>query len=279
MDILKKISYPHMMKIDGKAIRDEILKSLGTSVAGKKVAFIQMRDDLATESFVQAKLNVAARLGVLAVHEQHRPATTQDALNYLETIYGSGYDGVVIQLPLPDHIDTRAVLESIPQPLDIDLLSEASMRAFAEKKTTMTPPVAEAVRIILESVEHDLASKTIVIVGNGRLVGATLAAMFDRDNIPYTIFDKDSSQEEMLDALSRADIIISGVGRANMITGDMVRDGVILIDAGTSEESGVLSGDIDASCYPKAKAYTPVPGGVGPVTVAALFKNLRRNTS
>lgn len=264
------------MRIDGKAIQNEILQSLGTSLTGKKVAFVQLCDDPVTEKFVQAKLKIARLLNVLAAHEQLRPTDTKGALECLSDIYRAGYDGVVIQLPLPDHIDTLEVLSSLPEHLDIDLLNPKSAQAFSEKRTSMTPPVAEAVRIILEKTSPNLANKKIVILGKGRLVGMAVASLFRRDSIPYSIFDKRSNQEELLSALQDADIVITGVGHAGVVTPDMIKEDVIIIDAGTSEQSGVLSGDVDSSCYRKASAYTPVPGGVGPVTIAALFKNLQQ---
>lgn len=275
MDMFFKISYPLIMRIDGKAIQEEILHSLGTNLTGKKVAFVQLCDDTVTDKFVKAKLKVAQRLGVEAKHIHLRPVTTEDASKGLFEVYQSGYDGVVIQLPLPDDIDTMTILSSIPKNLDIDLLNPESMHDFVEKKTSMVPPVAEAVRSILTKVAPDLTSKKITILGKGRLVGLSVASLFDRDAIPYSIFDKDSNEEEVRRALEGSDIVITGIGRAGLVTPDMIKEGALLIDAGTSEQSGILLGDIDPACYTKAKAYTPVPGGVGPITIATLFKNLQ----
>ncbi len=275
MDMFFKISYPLIMRIDGKAIQEEILHSLGTNLAGKKVAFVQLCDDTVTDKFVKAKLKVAQRLGVEAKHIHLRPVTTEDASKGLFEVYQSGYDGVVIQLPLPEGIDTVTILSSIPKNLDIDLLNPESMHDFVEKRASMVPPVAEAVRSILTKVTADLTSKKITILGKGRLVGLSVASLFDRDAIPYSIFDKDSNEEEVRRALEGSDIVITGIGRAGLVTPDMIKEGALLIDAGTSEQSGILLGDIDPACYTKASAYTPVPGGVGPITIATLFKNLK----
>ena len=263
------------MKIDGKKIRDEILLEIGNNLAGKSICFIQFQDDPIAKKFVESKQKIATYLGVTSNYIIIPVPTTEDAIKTLNNEIMKGYSGIVIQLPLPQHLDQTQILSHIPTSLDIDLLNEKTIDLFKNGSTSMIPPVARAISTIFEKENIDLKNKTIVIIGRGKLVGLPLSILFDNNRISYSIFGRNSNQEEMMKALLMADIIISGIGVPSFIQPTMIKQGVILIDAGTSEQQGVTVGDIDPSCYEKASLYTPVPGGVGPITVASIFQNLQ----
>lgn len=266
-----------MNKIDGKTIAQDILRDVGViaNVMQKRVCFIQFGTDAASTDFIARKQRVANQMGIQAdvVHEGGI-STTEAACAVLQEIITHEYDGIVVQLPLPYGIDTDLLLETIPVAQDIDVLCKESLQLFERGQGERMPPVAGAVDAILRAEQIELAGKEIVIVGKGRLVGAPIALLFDRLGVPYQTVDIETPQERKSALLASADILISGTGVPHSITADMVKEGVLLIDAGTSEQSGVLVGDIHPSCYPKASRYTPMPGGVGPITVAVLFKNL-----
>jgi methylenetetrahydrofolate dehydrogenase (NADP+)/methenyltetrahydrofolate cyclohydrolase len=171
-------------------------------------------------------------------------------------------------------MDVQTILNSVPLEKDIDILSDDAKKAYNNKNLKSIPPVAAAMWELLKSTNVDLEGKEILIVGNGKLVGEPVSMLLSHENISYTIIDKDTDPFERSRKLSTADIIISGVGVPHMIKPDMVKDGVILIDAGTSEQADELVGDIDPTCADKASYMTPVPGGVGPVAVVCLYKNL-----
>ena len=177
-------------------------------------------------------------------------------------------------MPLPRQLDTVKVLDSVPTHQDIDMLSSASIKSYQEGGNNMTPPVAAAIKIILENHDIDLRGKDILIVGKGKLVGQPVAQMFDLSNIKYDMVDINTTKESILSKIKSSDIIISGVGVPSIIQLNMIKENVILIDAGTSEQNGKMVGDIDISCVEKSLLFSPTPGGVGPITVVSLFRNL-----
>ena len=272
----------------------------------KKLCFVIFGNDPASLQFVKMKSRVAERLGIsVTVLEKNENISTDEAVAIIQEIsdinHAEKYDGVVIQLPLPASLDTEKILNSLPEKLDIDMLGEKAREKYAETGGQMEnevksltdaisaenghgrqatsasgriPPVARAVKKIFDFYEVSLSDKKIVIVGNGRLVGEPLSEMFKLEKIPFEIINKNTDEKERFAKIASADVIISGVGFPHLIKPEMVKSGVILIDAGTSEQDGKLVGDIDPQCATKASLLSPVPGGVGPVTVMSLFENL-----
>ena len=236
----------------------------------KKVCFIQFGNDPASKKFIEMKSRVALRLGILVdVLQKEDIVSTNFAMEIVETAARDSYDGIVVQLPLPAGLDAHAILNMVPAHLDIDVLGDEAKAAGS-----MMPPVARAVWEILNAQKVDLSGMKIVIVGNGALVGQPVSEMFARRGMAVAVIDKETPNGERAEMLASADVIISGTGVPGLIQPAMIKPGVILIDAGTSESAGRLVGDIDPSCEAVAAMMTPVPGGVGPVTVMSLFKNL-----
>ena len=265
------------MIIDGKKLAQEIEAELFEKFKAlplKKVVFVMFGENAASRQFMGIKSRTAERLGIQSSIQVFLETTTTDEAVSIIKNLGTDMDGVVVQLPLPKHLDTELILNAVPTEKDIDILGSSAIEHYIAGQSNRIAPVAGAVQTILNSINIDLNNKKIVIVGNGNLVGKPVAQMFSREHIPYIIIDKDTDFAERSLHLSTADIIISGVGIPHMIKPDMIKPGVILIDAGTSEQSGKLTGDIDSACAEIASYTTPVPGGVGPVTVVSLFKNL-----
>lgn len=186
--------------------------------------------------------------------------------------------GIIVQLPLPAHIDTQKVINSIPLNLDVDGLSESYDKAFYETSNigdVLIMPTASAVLKILNSALNDLSNKNIVVVGNGKLVGKPVIYLLQKLGHSVGLINSKTEDLEKKELLKNADIIISAVGKPGVVTGENLKDNVIVIDAGTLEVSGELRGDVDFnSVSPKASFITPTPGGVGPVTVACLMENI-----
>ncbi len=256
------------MIADGKHIAQLLEEKLLGEFANaplKKVCFVLFGNDPASIQFIKIKTNIAERLGIkvdLVTGPQNM--ITDQALGLMDEVNKGGYDGIVVQLPLPKQLDTEAILNEIPKENDIDVLG----------KSEKVAPVARAVFEILDFYNISLENKKVLVVGNGRLVGKPVGSELSRRGISYQMVDKDTDDDVRNEKIQSADIIISGAGVPHMIKPEMVKDGVVLIDAGTSEQSGVLVGDIDPACGVKASLITPVPGGVGPVTVVSLFANL-----
>jgi methylenetetrahydrofolate dehydrogenase (NADP+)/methenyltetrahydrofolate cyclohydrolase len=173
-------------------------------------------------------------------------------------------DGVLVQLPLPPHINTTTVLSLIPPPQDLDGLNPHTTLVFS--------PVVAAMIEIIKTHDVPVVGQQVVVVGSGRLVGQPAARWFIEQGALVSVVTKDTVA--IARHTSKADILVLGAGVPGLVTVDMVKSGVVVLDAGTSEDGGVLRGDADPQVASVAALFTPVPGGIGPLTVAALFSNL-----
>ncbi len=266
------------MLVNGKEIAEIIelgIKQKLQWLEPKKVCFILFGDDPSSKQFIKVKSKVAERLGIFEkILEYSGDVTTKEAVQLVTEASKERYDGIVVQLPLPKSLDATAVLNSIPENLDIDLLSEESKKKYSSGASIKTPPVSKAVLEILKFYNITPSNKKVLVVGNGRLVGEPLKETLTLMGVTHSTVDIDTPKMETEKLMAEADIIISGVGLPNFIKPEMIKDGVVLIDAGTSEQSGKLVGDVDPKCAEKASLISPVPGGVGPVTVVSLYSNL-----
>lgn len=222
-----------------------------------------------TQSYVGIKKRAAADLGIV-VEEYRLPetATLEEIMH--ATRQAHMHDGVILQLPLPDGIDVDVAKNAIPTNLDVDVLSDDAFDAFAKNQFPAIPPVPAAMWYILKRNNVKIEGANVVLIGGGRLVGKPARVLFERLGARVTTLIKGDS----LDPTKEADIIISGAGVPALLKPDMVKEGVVIIDGGTSESSGKVVGDADPACAEKASVFTPVPGGVGPIAVTEIFANL-----
>ncbi len=266
------------MNINGKEIADEIKNELKGRVLKlpRKLRFdiVYVGKDPVIENFLRIKRRTGEDIGVETVLH-HFPATifqtslTDEVQKLTEN---KNSDGIIIQLPLPSTINAEAILALIPQEKDIDALSKNTLLLFEQGKPTAIPPVVGAIAEIIKRNAVSLVGKNAIVLGNGLLVGKPAAIWLKQNGANVTILDKDDG--DPTPHLQKADIIVSGTGIPNIIKPEMIREGVILFDAGASEESGEIRGDADPLCSDKCSLFTPVPGGIGPITVVMLFKNL-----
>jgi methylenetetrahydrofolate dehydrogenase (NADP+)/methenyltetrahydrofolate cyclohydrolase len=265
------------MIINGTQIADELLKEAHEEVVrlGRMpvVRAVTVAPNAATESYLRVKSKRAADAGMqLDIVRLPDNATTADVV---KAIGEPGADAVIVQLPLPDSIHTQEVLDAIPVEKDADVLSRAAREAFENgKERALLPPVADAMKEILLRGGVDPKGKNAVVIGSGWLVGMPAATWLRQAGANVSILTRESG--DISQALTSADIIVSGAGAANLITPEMLNQGVTLIDAGTSESNGTLAGDADPACAEVASVFTPVPGGVGPIAVACLFRNVAK---
>ncbi len=256
------------MIIDGRQIASEILAATRTRVAAfgrmPVVRAITVAPNAATESYLRIKAAQAEAAGMtLEVVRLPEIATDEDII---QAIHASGADAVIVQLPLPSSFNTKKILDAIPQEKDADVLSRAA------RAGTLLPPVAAAVKEILEHAHIKVENKNAVVVGKGWLVGDPVAAWLTHMGARVKVLTRESG--DLTNAFKNADIVISGAGVAYLIKPNMLKQSVALIDAGTSESDGALAGDADPACAEVASVFTPVPGGVGPIAVACLFSNV-----
>lgn len=266
------------MIVDGKKVasllKERIINKQKNS-SKKEVSFIVFGQNLVGTKYVEMKKKLAESLGFSAHTVVCSDTSSFSSVkNIIDEEIKKGVSGIVVQLPVPETLPTQDVLNLVPVELDIDVLSDKSKELYKKGLLDRVPPVARAVFEILDFYKIDLNDKDILVVGNGKLVGEPVCSMFKLKNIQFDVIDKNTNPEISSTLISGADIIVSGVGSPNMIKPHMIKESVVLIDAGTSEQGGKIVGDVDPTCAEKALLLTPVPGGVGPVTLACLFMNI-----
>jgi methylenetetrahydrofolate dehydrogenase (NADP+) / methenyltetrahydrofolate cyclohydrolase len=264
------------MIVNGRAIAKDLLARTRAEVsaygAAPIVRAIVMQPSPATESYLRIKERRARNAGMhLEIIRMEAEATTEDLI---QKIAIPGADSVIVQLPLPDSIDSQAVLDAIPLSLDADILSTKAHEAFADGGA-LVPPVVRAIEEILRRAEIEVKGKRAVVVGQGWLVGEPAALWLAEQGAQVTVVTRESGD---LSVLKDAEIIVCGAGSPGLITPEHMSEGVVLIDAGTSESGGSIVGDADPACAEIASVFTPVPGGVGPIAVACLFQNVAELT-
>ncbi len=265
------------MIMDGKKVaarvEDALRQSLLYSTEALSLGILFVGDDPASCQYVRTKEKFGERIGVaVKVIELERDVSEDELKSNLLKLCASE-NGIIVQLPLPPGFDTKAILAMIPSEKDVDVLSPVSRDAFAKGLSgALTPPVPLAILALLASHGVEVSGKRVVFVGRGRLVGEPTGIVFGRLGAELAYTEKNS--RNMLEILSIADIIVSGTGVPNLIMPEMVPEGAIVIDAGTSEAGGKLVGDANPAVAERCSFFAPVPGGVGPLTVAMLFVNL-----
>ncbi len=255
------------MIVNGKVIAADILAQVKKDLASLQrplaLGILFASPDFATKSFIAIKEKRAAEIGATLVQrELPDSATTDDALAALISL-SKEVDGVIVQLPLPKNIDTEKVLSAIPADKDVD--------GIGGGKAVVLSPVVAAIKEILTRESTLLFGKKVVVVGKGRLVGAPAADWFEQQGAEVTLV---GAGDTIAAATVLADVILLGVGSPGLLTPEMIKQGVMILDAGTSESAGKLTGDADPACEEKTFLFTPVPGGIGPIAVAMIFKNL-----
>ncbi|QQG44964.1 MAG: bifunctional 5,10-methylenetetrahydrofolate dehydrogenase/5,10-methenyltetrahydrofolate cyclohydrolase [Candidatus Sungiibacteriota bacterium] len=268
-----------MILLDGKKLSQKILDEVKqeTTATKKKLrlAIVVVGENPVVKKFIEQKKKAADQIGAgVRIYPFDEKITTNELRKRLfEIVHEKKNTGVIIQLPLPTHINTPYILNSVTPEKDIDMLSARAIGNFAVGQSPIIPPVVGALKFLLEEYQIDYQQKSVVIVGAGNLVGKPTALWLLGKKATFTVVEERTPHPEEL--ISKAGILITGVGKPGFIRGDMVKNGVIVIDAGTSESAGRLVGDVDFKSVSKKASYiTPVPGGIGPLTVAMLFKNL-----
>jgi methylenetetrahydrofolate dehydrogenase (NADP+)/methenyltetrahydrofolate cyclohydrolase len=260
-------------KVDGRAIAADMLAKVKSDLAslGREIVVraVVMQPTGATQSYLRMKGARAQDAGMrLEIVHMADDATDQELM---AAVQAPGADSVIVQLPLPDSVTTELVLDEIPLAKDADVLSKAAYEKFIYREEgALLPPVVGAIKEVLERSAVEIAGKRAVVVGTGKLVGLPAAAWLEEMGADVVTLNKESPS---LAEVHTADILILGAGSPGLIKPEMLKKGVVLIDAGTTESNGALLGDADPSCAEVASVFTPVPGCIGPISVAYLFKN------
>jgi len=260
-----------MQIINGRKLSREILAKAKDEVA--ILPFVPIfcdvlvGEDPSSLQYVKMKAKTAESVGI-KFQNANFPASisTENLIKEIKTLNKiKNMCGIIVQLPLPAHLDQEAILNVIDPKLDVDCLGRIGNNLFF--------PTALACLAVLESLNLDLNDKKMVVLGQGMLVGKPVTALLkSKGFLPIAVTSGTKNKEEII---KQADVIISGIGQGKYITGDMIKTGAVLIDAGTSELESSLVGDVDLESVKDVASYvSPVPGGVGPVTVAMLLNNV-----
>ena len=285
-----------MAIINGRKLRGEILAKVKKEVA--QLSFtpvfcdVLVGNDPASMQYVKIKARTAELVGI-KFHNANFPAsiTTDELVKEIKILNAiPNMCGIIVQLPLPEHIDQQKVFDAIDPRLDVDCLGTLASEKFYnnyDSQTDLAYPTALACMAVLDSLNLNLKGKIIVVLGQGLLVGKPVTALLGYRGLAYLPVTSKTENKEYL--LQQADIVISGIGKGKYITGNMIKYGAVVIDAGTSESlepsslggrptgelNSAIVGDVDlASVKNIASFVSPVPGGVGPVTVAMLLNNV-----
>lgn len=239
------------------------------------LAVILVGNDPASMTYVNNKKKACSEVGIHSeILYMSEESTTADVISAVKRFAErDDINGVMVQLPLPKHIDANRVIDAIPTEKDVDALTPESMGRLILGETTFAPCTPSGVVAILKCIVSSLAGLNIVIVGRSNIVGKPLAAMLTKEDATVTLCH--SKTEHLAEITKQADIVISAVGKPNFITADMIAHGSIVIDVGINRtDDGKLVGDVCFDDVQKiAGAITPVPGGVGIMTVTMLLNN------
>jgi methylenetetrahydrofolate dehydrogenase (NADP+)/methenyltetrahydrofolate cyclohydrolase len=281
-----------MIIFNGKQFSNNLLEDLK-----KRISFLSFKPEFSdiligydgpSTRYVKMKKTIAENLGINFISANlDKNVNTEDIiLKIKELSMCANMCGIIVQLPLPNHIDTQKVLDSIPLELDVDGLSSEYSNLFYNTKSFenmfIMPTVSAVKKILDQAISSNLENENIVIVGQGRLIGKPITHLLqNKTNTTHLLggqiktIDSQTNENLKKEILKNADVIITAVGKTKIINGNDIKDGVIIIDAGTLEVENVLLGDVDfETASQKASFITPTPGGVGPVTVACLMENI-----
>ncbi|HZV55365.1 MAG TPA: bifunctional methylenetetrahydrofolate dehydrogenase/methenyltetrahydrofolate cyclohydrolase FolD [Rhodocyclaceae bacterium] len=269
--------------IDGNALSAKIRELLAVSANGMKVshgvtpclAVILVGEDPASQVYVRNKVAACEKAGFRSIKQTYAP--TVEPVEVLAKIAELNADpsvhGILVQLPLPKHFDSEAVLEAIAPEKDVDGFHAENVGALMQGNPRFIPCTPYGVMKMLESEKVPLKGAEAVIVGRSNIVGKPMAMLLLAQSCTVTVCH--SQSKDLAFHTRRADILVAAVGRAKMITGDMIKPGATVIDVGINRQAdGKLCGDVDfESAKEVAGLITPVPGGVGPMTITMLLAN------
>ncbi|HYV33819.1 MAG TPA: bifunctional 5,10-methylenetetrahydrofolate dehydrogenase/5,10-methenyltetrahydrofolate cyclohydrolase [Candidatus Limnocylindria bacterium] len=267
------------MILDGRKIAQSILEEVKTGVAALpfKPIFCDILVGTNPESaqYVKMKGRAAEKVGIKFLNANFPEHITTNALiaEIKKLNQEPNICGLIVQLPLPEHLDKQAVLDAIDSKIDVDCTGKINTELFYSGKAYVEFPTAAAVMAALDSTGQNLKNKNCLVIGYGQLVGKPVSFLLQQRGLKVNVAR--SKTENILELMAEADVIVSAVGKPKLITADKIKAGCIIIDAGTSESNGGIVGDVDfESVKEKAGFVSPVPGGVGPVTVAKLLENV-----
>lgn len=268
--------------IDGKALAAKLRGELKEKVAAFKsekgdigLAVVLVGEDPASQVYVRNKIKACEEVGIRSF-SYHLPAeSSQEEVEALvdELVVSEKVHGILVQLPLPKHLDEKRILKRIPASKDVDGFCAENVGNLAMNRETIVACTPFGVMKMLEEYGIDPKGKSAVVLGRSNIVGKPMAMLLVNADATVTVCH--SKTKDLKDVCAEADILVVAIGRAKFVTADMVKQGAVVIDVGMDrDENGKLCGDVDyENVKEKASFITPVPGGVGPMTITMLLYN------
>ncbi|MDD2666335.1 MAG: bifunctional methylenetetrahydrofolate dehydrogenase/methenyltetrahydrofolate cyclohydrolase FolD [Methanocellales archaeon] len=270
------------MIIDGRKIADELQEEVAREVKKLRgdygispgLATISVGEDPASKTYLSMKRRACENIGIY--YEEHifpKGVRQEEVIKrILELNDDVRIHGILVQLPLPSHLDEEVILEKVSPKKDVDGFHPLNLGNLLIGNENISPCTPSGIVFMLEKIGVDPRGRHAVVVGRSKIVGRPLAAMLLNRDATVTICH--SKTKDLGECTKQADILVVAAGRAKLITKEMIKEGTVIIDVGMNRIEGRLCGDVDfEGVKEKASAITPVPGGVGPMTVAMLMKN------
>ncbi len=268
--------------IDGKAVAAKVRGEVAiaaAALAGRGItptlAVVLVGDDPASAVYVRSKTKAAREAGVEPRDHKLAATTTQaELLALVERLNADpDVDGILVQMPLPAQIDSDAIIRAIDPAKDVDGLTATSLGYLAQGKPVFVPCTPKGCMRLLREVAIDPAGLRAVVIGRSLLVGKPISLLLQNANATVTMCH--SRTRDLADEVRRADLVVAAIGKPELVRGDWIRDGAVVLDVGINRmPDGKLVGDVEfAAAAQRARAITPVPRGVGPMTIASLLEN------
>ncbi len=270
------------MLLDGKAfsdkIKDDLTKKVKNYLIKPCLAVIQIGNDEASNVYIKAKEKACNTVGINFIHVKFEEDTTeQEVINKIVELNNDTYvNGILLQLPLPSQFNQDKLLNLINKNKDVDGLTDINAGLLFKGNSNLVPCTPLGIVTLLKEYKIDLIGKHVVIIGKSNLVGKPLAILLLQEGATVTICH--SKTNNLKQFTKQADILVSAVGKKDLVTKDMVKENSVIIDVGINRVAGKLYGDVDFENVKDIVSFiTPVPGGVGPMTVAMLLSNVVKN--
>ncbi|MSR87549.1 MAG: bifunctional 5,10-methylenetetrahydrofolate dehydrogenase/5,10-methenyltetrahydrofolate cyclohydrolase [Candidatus Zambryskibacteria bacterium] len=274
-----------MTIINGKIIAQKVLADIKGNPANKNIsiAAVSVSNSLAIKSFIEMKKKYAESVGMKLYEYNFKPGTPEDEIirKLGELDKDNNITGIIVEIPLAPGYNTEKLLNAVPIEKDIDALSVIAQENFynddfrvSGHTPTLVPPAVRALEILLNEHKVNLEGKTAAVFGQGVLIGKPISHWLEGRCKEVFRIDEDTNEPEKL--CLQSDIVVSGVGKPNLIRGEMIKEGAVVVDFGFERFNGKSVGDVDFNTVsPKASLITPVPGGMGPIVIAAFLKNVQ----
>ena len=268
-----------MIEMNGKALRDKLMVSLKEKIDKCEetlgLVVIQVGNNEASNIYIKQKEKIANKLGYKFVHKRFDDdVDNNEVINYIEKVNNDdSIDGIIVQMPLPEHLDAELIQNSVASIKDVDGLTHLNAGMLVHNKSSIIPCTPRGIGELLDEYKIDVDGMNAVVIGRSILVGKPIANLLTNRNATVTLCH--SHSKDIPYYTRNADLVVVAVGHKDLLTADMVKDGVIVIDVGINRVDDKLYGDVDYPNVSKKSSYiTPVPGGVGPMTVYELMNNV-----